>query len=91
MFGKRDNTDRVRKKRVKLHEVTSENDIRYRGPLSFFHFQILGWLCIVLSQVALIFVAYVEGIHQILYLLPVGRVSLDELKEMIAVGTSMIQ
>lgn len=54
MFGKRDNTDKVKKNRVKLHEVTSENDIRYRGPLSFFHFQILGWLCIVLSQVALI-------------------------------------
>ena len=54
MFGKRNNTDKVKKKRVKLHEVTSENDIRYRGPLSYFHFQILGWLCIVLSQVALI-------------------------------------
>ena len=54
MFGKRDNTDKVKKKRVKLHEVTSENDIRYRGPLSFFHFQILGWLCLVISQVALI-------------------------------------
>ena len=54
MFGKRDNTDKIRRKRVKLHEITPENDIRYRGPLSFFHFQILGWLCIVLSQVALI-------------------------------------
>lgn len=54
MFGKRSNTDKVKKKRVKLHEVTPENDIRYRGPLSYFHFQILGWLCIVLSQVALI-------------------------------------
>ena len=54
MFGKRNNTDKVKKQRVKLHEVTSENDIRYRGPLSFFHFQILGWLCIVLSQLALI-------------------------------------
>ncbi|MBR0367389.1 MAG: hypothetical protein IJH86_03225 [Clostridia bacterium] len=53
MFGKRDDTDKVRKKRVELHEVTAENDIRYRGPLSYFHFQILGWLCIVLSQVAL--------------------------------------
>lgn len=39
---------------MKIHEVTAENDIRYRGPLSYFHFQILGWLCIVLSQVALI-------------------------------------
>ena len=54
MFGKRGNTDKVKKKRVKLHEVTPENDIRYRGPLSCFHFQILGWLCIVLSQAALI-------------------------------------
>ena len=54
MNGKRDNTDKRKKKRVKLYEVTAENDIRYRGPLSYFHFQILGWLCIVLSQVALI-------------------------------------
>ena len=54
MFGKRGKTDKAKKKRVKLHEVTPENDIRYRGPLSCFHFQILGWLCIVLSQVALI-------------------------------------
>ena len=54
MNGKRDNTDKRKKKRVKLYEVTAENDIRYRGPLSYFHFQIIGWLCIVLSQVALI-------------------------------------
>ena len=54
MFGKRGNTDKGKKKRVKLHEVTPENDIRYRGPLSWFHFQILGWVCIVLSQVALL-------------------------------------
>ena len=40
---------------------------------------------------ALIFVAYVEGVHQMLYLLPVGKVSLDELREMVAVGASMIQ
>ena len=40
---------------------------------------------------ALIFVAYVEGVHQILYLLPVGKVNLDELREMVAVGASMIQ
>lgn len=49
----RNNTDKTKKKRVKLHEITLENDIRYRGPLSCFHFQILGWLCIVLAQVAL--------------------------------------
>ena len=40
---------------------------------------------------ALIFVVYVEGIHQLLYLLPVGKVSLDELREMIVTGASMIQ
>ena len=38
-----------KKRRLRIHEVTHENDIRYRGPLSYQHFQILGWLCIVLS------------------------------------------
>ena len=33
-------------KRRKLHEYSAENDIRYRGPLSYQGFQILGWLCI---------------------------------------------
>ena len=51
MSGKRNKTDRVKKKRVRIYEVTRENDIRYRGPLSYFHFQILGWLCIVLVAV----------------------------------------
>lgn len=40
--------------RTKLHQVTAENDIRYRGPLTYQHFQILGWLCIVLSQARVI-------------------------------------
>ena len=40
---------------------------------------------------ALIFIAYVEGIHQLLYLLPFGKVNLHELREMVAVGASMIQ
>ena len=35
-------------KRRKLHEYSAENDIRYRGPLSYQGFQILGWLCITL-------------------------------------------
>jgi len=42
------------KKRVKIHEVTAENDIRYRGPLNCQHFQLLGWLCIVAAQAAAI-------------------------------------
>ena len=43
-----------KKKRTRLHEFTHENDIRYLGPLSYQHFQILGWACIVLSQVVLL-------------------------------------
>ena len=54
MFLKRDKRDAVAKKRVKIHETTLENDMRYRGPLSYFHFQILGWLCIALSQAAVL-------------------------------------
>lgn len=34
----------------KLHEVDLGRDIRYRGPLSYREFMILGWLCIVLGQ-----------------------------------------
>ncbi len=34
-------------KRRKLHEVSLEDDIRYRGPISFQGFQMLGWLCLV--------------------------------------------
>lgn len=54
MFGKRDVTGRAGKRRVRIHEVTHENDIRYRGPLNFQHFQILGWLCIAISQIAVV-------------------------------------
>ncbi len=36
-------------KRHKLHELSAENDIRYRGPLSYQGFRILGWLCIVMA------------------------------------------
>ena len=40
--------------RRKLHEITAENDIRYRGPLSYRHFRIFGWLCLAVAQVAAI-------------------------------------
>ncbi len=36
-------------KRKKLHEVSLEDDIRFRGPISFQGFQVLGWLCIVVT------------------------------------------
>ena len=54
MFGGRNRTGDAKKQRVKLHETTLENDIRYRGPLSFQHFQLFGWLCIVIYQTVII-------------------------------------
>ena len=48
-------------KRVKLHQVDIEKDIRYRGPLSYRHFKILGWLCIALSQVVFL-ASFIERI-----------------------------
>ena len=38
----------------KLRKYDTENDIRYRGPLSYRSFRILGWICIALSQVAML-------------------------------------
>ena len=37
-------------KKIRLHSVTLESDIKYRGPLSAREFKIFGWLCIVLGQ-----------------------------------------
>ena len=34
------------------HALDMENDIRYRGPLSYRSFRIMGWACIALSQIA---------------------------------------
>ena len=45
---------KAKRRRLRIHEITAENDMRYRGPLSFQHFQILGWLCIVISQVVVL-------------------------------------
>ena len=39
-------------KRGGRHEIVEKRDIRYRGPLSSRHLKILGWMCIVLSQVS---------------------------------------
>ncbi len=43
-----------KKKRRKIHEITPDNDIKFRGPLSYRHFKIIGWLCIVISQVGVL-------------------------------------
>ena len=32
--------------RITKYERTSENDIKFRGPLSYRHLLIIGWLCI---------------------------------------------
>ena len=57
MRKKQENTDQTkseRKKRLKIHEATAENDIRYLGPMNYQHFQMLGWLCIVFSQASVL-------------------------------------
>ena len=54
MIGGEGGTEAAKKRRLKIHETTVENDIRYRGPLSPTHFKILGWLCIALAQVAVL-------------------------------------
>ena len=44
------------KKRTKrrIHEITIENDIRYRGPFSYRWLRIFAWMSIVSTQIALI-------------------------------------
>ena len=39
------------RKSRKFHEHGAHNDIRYRGPISYQGFQVLGWLCIVMGVV----------------------------------------
>ena len=38
----------------RIDRLTASEDIRYRGPLSYRGFKILGWACIVLSQVVVL-------------------------------------
>lgn len=42
----------MKKNKTKIHEIDSTNDIRYRGPLTYQHFRIIGWLFIALAQLA---------------------------------------
>ena len=37
-----------------IHEVTPEKDIKFRGPLSYRHLRILGWLFLAISQVGVL-------------------------------------
>ena len=47
-------TSQEKKKRIKIHETTLENDIRYRGPLTAQHFKLLGWLCLAGAHIMVI-------------------------------------
>ena len=35
-----------KKEKIRIFDRNTENDIRYRGPLSYRHLQIMGWLCV---------------------------------------------
>jgi len=39
-----------RRRRVRLYERGAHDDIRFRGPLSYRVFQIIGWICLVVTQ-----------------------------------------
>lgn len=45
---------RKSKRKKKKDEFEYEKDIRYRGPLSYRHLKLLGWICIVLAQIAVV-------------------------------------
>ena len=51
---KQEHEQKQKRKRRKLHEISIEEDTRYRGPLSYQSFQALGWLCIVLTAVLVV-------------------------------------
>lgn len=42
------------KQRRKIHEIDSANDLKYRGPLTYQHFRILGWIFLAIGQIAVI-------------------------------------
>ena len=43
-----------KKQRRHISDITPENDIKYRGPLSYRHLRILGWLCLALGQLGVL-------------------------------------
>ena len=42
--------------RKHIHEITAENDIRFRAPLSYRHLRMIGWLFLAISQISIIIV-----------------------------------
>ncbi|MBR2554420.1 MAG: hypothetical protein IKE94_06120 [Aeriscardovia sp.] len=43
------------KQKKTIHEKSLEQDIRYRGPLSYRTLRILGWICIAIAQVLVVY------------------------------------
>ena len=41
-------------KRKNIHLVNEENDIRFRGPLSYRHLRILGWFFLLIAQLGIV-------------------------------------
>lgn len=48
-------TERKKRKHRKTYEITLENDIRYRGPLSYRHLRIFAWFFLTVAQTGFIF------------------------------------
>ena len=46
-------TETKKRRKLRIHEITPESDMRYRGPLHYQHFQVLGWLCIVCAALVM--------------------------------------
>ena len=40
-----------KRKRVKIYDITAENDIKYRGFLSYRHLRILGWIAMAMTVI----------------------------------------
>ena len=51
-----------KKGRRKLHEISLDQDIKYRGPLSYRYLKIAGWLCIAVSQ-ALVLITFFNNLR----------------------------
>lgn len=45
---------RKKKKRKRIDEYTAENDIKFRGPLSYRHLRMIAWVCLFIGQVGVI-------------------------------------
>lgn len=38
-----------------IHNITTENDIKFSGPLSYRHLRIIGWVCMIIAQLGTVF------------------------------------